>query len=116
MIERAFAVGALTALRGDYATQRDLATTMGCAQSSLSDLLHQVEAKANNHSVALWDKILYKNDLGRRRSQLLTQKQKDTIIQIATASRDARERESWQAIENGDFKVVVPEISVVNNV
>lgn len=112
VVARAFAVGALTAMRGDYASQHKLATTMGRHQGTLSKLLHRVEAKANNHTVALWDEILYENDLGRGRSRLLTQKQKELIIQITTATRDTREQESWQAIANGNFKDVVPEISV----
>lgn len=112
VVERAIAVGALTAMRGDYATQRDLARTMGRQQGSLSKLLHRVEAKANNKTCAIWDEILYENDLGRGRSRLLTQKQKEDIIRIATASRSAREKESWQAITHGDFESVVPKMSI----
>ncbi len=80
VVERAFAVGALTAMRGDYANQRDLATTIGRSQGILSELLKRVEMKANNYAVALWDNILYKNDLGRGRSLLLTHQQKELII------------------------------------
>jgi hypothetical protein len=111
-VERAFAVGALTAMRGDYATQRDLARTMGRQQGSLSKLLNRVEAKANNKTRAIWDEILYENDLGRGRSRLLTRKQKEDIICIATSSRSTREKESWQAIAHGDFESVVPKISI----
>ncbi|KAF2627728.1 hypothetical protein BU25DRAFT_310346, partial [Macroventuria anomochaeta] len=89
-----------------------LATTMGRSQGTLSELLKRVEMKANNHAVALWDDILYENDLGRGRSLLLTRQQKELIIQIATSSRDAREKEPWQAIADGNFKDVVPEMSI----
>ena len=112
VVERAFAVGALTAMRGDYATQRDLARTMGRQQGSLSKLLHRVEAKVYNNTVALWDEIVYENKLGRGRSRLLTRKEKDEIISIATSSRSAREKESWQAIAHGDFDSIDPEISI----
>ncbi|KAF2632546.1 hypothetical protein BU25DRAFT_470290 [Macroventuria anomochaeta] len=71
-----------------------------------------VEMKANDHAVALWDDILYENDLGRGRSLLLTRQQKELIIQIATSSCDAREKEPWQGIADGDFKEVVPEMSI----
>lgn len=111
-VERAFAVGALTAIRGDYASQHDLAATMGRQQSGLSELLQRVEAKANNHTVALWDETLFKNDLGRGRSRLLTRDQKKAIINIATASRNAREKQSWQAIADDDFKEVAPKMSI----
>jgi hypothetical protein len=108
---RAFAVGALTALRGDYATQRDLARTMGRAQSSLSELLSRVETKAEDRTLAIWDDSLYDTSPGRGRDRLLTQHQKAQIIAIVTSSQETREKESWQAIADGDFESIVPKIS-----
>jgi phosphoheptose isomerase len=52
-VARAFAVSALTAMRGDYASQRALATHMGRAQSTLSELLLRTEEKAALKTVAL---------------------------------------------------------------
>ena len=43
---------------------------------------------------------------------MLTRKEKDEIISIATSSRSAREKESWQAIAHGDFDSIDPEISI----
>jgi transposase len=111
-VARAFAVGALTAMRGDYASQRALATHMGRAQSTLSELLSRTEEKAALKTVALWDEILYENDLGRGRSKLLTQDQKNRIINLVTSSRTNREKESWQAIADGDFDEIVPRMSI----
>ncbi|KAH6611673.1 hypothetical protein C7974DRAFT_446141 [Boeremia exigua] len=112
VVARPFAVGALTAMRGDYSSQRQLARTIGRSQGTLSELLKRVEAKANDHTVALWDEILYKNDLGRGRSSLLTRQEKEKIVQLATSSREAREKKSWQPIADGDFEDVVPEMSI----
>jgi hypothetical protein len=43
---------------------------------------------------------------------LFTQEQKDAIIAITISSRNNREKESWQAIKDGDFRDVIPETSV----
>jgi hypothetical protein len=43
---------------------------------------------------------------------MLTQEQKDSIISIATSSCTNREKQSHQAITNGDFSAIVPEISI----
>ena len=111
-IARAFAVGALTALRGDHASQHQLARTMGRSQGTLSELLKRVEQKANDKTVAPWDEILYQNDLGRGRSKLLSKKQRQQIIEIVTSSRNNHEKEAWQAIADGDFSEIVPEMSI----
>ena len=111
-VERAFAVGAITGMRGDYDSHRALAEVMGRSKGTISTLLQRVEKKAKELDTFLWDTILYENDLGRGRSTLLTQDQKDSIIQLVTSSRSNREKESWQAIKNGDFKHIVPEMSV----
>ena len=58
------------------------------------------------------DEILYENDLGRGRSKLLTRGQKDRVVALVTSSRNNREKESWQAIADGDFNEIVPRISV----
>ena len=68
--------------------------------------------KAEELSVQLWDEVLYENNLGRGRSKLLTQEQKDAIIALVTSSRNNREKESWQAIHDGDFNEIVPSMSV----
>jgi hypothetical protein len=52
-VKRAFAVSALTAMRGDYVTQQDLARTIGRQQGSLLKLLNYIEAKANNKTCAI---------------------------------------------------------------
>lgn len=46
------------------------------------------------------------------REQAETQSQKQNIVNIATASRDARDKESSQAILNDDIEEIVPEISI----
>ncbi|CAG5158125.1 uncharacterized protein ALTATR162_LOCUS4995 [Alternaria atra] len=111
-IERAFAVGALTGMRGDYSSQRELADTIGRGKATISELLKRVEMKAEEQGVFLWDEIFYENNLGRGRSTLLTQEQKDRIIQVLASSRNNREKESWQAIAHGDFDEIVPRMSI----
>ena len=98
--------------RWDYASQHQLARTTGRSQGTLSELLKRVEQKANNRTVALWDEILYQNDLGRGRSKLLSKRQKEQIIEIVTSLCNNREKEAWQAIADGDFSEIVPEMSI----
>ncbi|KAF2622863.1 hypothetical protein BU25DRAFT_494728 [Macroventuria anomochaeta] len=111
-VARAFAMGSLITLRGNITSQHQLATKMGRAQSSLSELLSRTEKKAAEKTVALWDEILYKNDLGRGRSKLLTKDQKERIVSLVISTHDNREKESWQAIADGDFDEIVPRMSV----
>jgi hypothetical protein len=109
---RAFIVGAIIASRDGYASTNALSKKLSRSQSNLSELERRVESRALKGGFNLWDPILYENDLGRGRRALLTQEQKDAIIAITTSSRNNREKESWQAIKDGDFKDVIPEISV----
>ena len=53
--ERAFAIGAISGMQGDYATFRQLAATMGRAQSNISQLRKRVVAKTKGLEVGLWD-------------------------------------------------------------
>ena len=111
-VMRAFCVGAMTAMRGDYTSHKDLATQVSRTQTALSKLLQRIEKKRVEHCCAIWEEILYKNDLGRDRSKLLTQEQKSAIIAIVTFSRNDREKESWQAIQDGDFNAIIPVMNV----
>ena len=111
-VMRAFVVGAITGMQGDYASQTELANTVNRTQQGISKLLQRVEQKAQTLSVNIWDEILYENDLGRGRSSLLTQGQKDRIIEVVTSSQQNREKESWQAISHGDFDEIVPKMSI----
>ena len=72
-VERAFAVGAITGMRGDYASIRGLATTMGRSNPALIKLLQRVEAKAEELGTKLWDQTLYSTNPGRGRTTLLSQ-------------------------------------------
>lgn len=85
---------------------------MGRAQSSLSELLSRVEKKADDSTVALWDDSIYETQPGRGRNALLNQDQKNRIITLVTSSRENSEKESWQAIADGDFNEIIPLMSI----
>jgi hypothetical protein len=93
IVARAFAVGALTAIRGDYASQHELANVMGWAQSSLSELLFRTEKKAERLTRVLWDNVLYNTAPRREKDKLLTRDQKHRIIALVTSSRGNCEKE-----------------------
>ena len=105
-------MGAISALRGDYASINDLAKSMCRSNPALCKLQKRIDSKAEALGTKLWDQVNYSNESGCGRSVLLTQDQKDCIIKLVTSSRDYREKEAWQAIEDGDFKHIVPEMSV----
>ena len=112
VVERAFAMGAISALRGDYASINDLAKSMCRSNPALYKLQQRIDYKAEALGTQLWDQVNYITETGCGRHALLTQDQKDQIIKLVTSSRDNREKEAWQAIADGDFKEIVPEISV----
>jgi hypothetical protein len=92
-VQRAFVVGAIVASRDGYASARALSThIMPQSRQALSQQVQRVEKKADDLGREIWDEILYENDLGRGRSSLLTQEQKDTIIAITTSDRAHREQ------------------------
>jgi transposase len=111
-IQRAFIAGAVLASRDGYASARALSKRMKQTQPGISAVVRRVEKRAEEGGFDLWDSILYENDLGRGRSALLSQEQKDSIIKIVTSSRNNREKESWQAISDGDFSGIVPKMSI----
>ena len=110
-VQRAFLVGAIVASRYGYAFAHALSARMPHTRQGLPQLLQRVEKKLEEGSHNLWDEILYKNGLGRRRSTLLSQEQ-DAIINIVTSSRNNREKESWQAVKDGDFDDIIPKMRI----
>ncbi|KAF2825721.1 hypothetical protein CC86DRAFT_382726 [Ophiobolus disseminans] len=111
-IQRAFICGAVLASRDGYASANALAKRMTHTQPGISKVVRTVEQRAKDSGLNLWDSVLYENDLGRRRTALLTQEAKVAIINIATGSRANREKESWQAIQQKDFEAVTKNLSI----
>ncbi|KAF2691771.1 hypothetical protein K458DRAFT_381609 [Lentithecium fluviatile CBS 122367] len=109
-IKRAFAIGAIVL---GNASHNQVAKAIGVDQSGISKLVARIQAKADAAGLPIWDPILYENDLGRGRPELLSQAQKDAIIRIATQDCDRREKEPWQALAHGDFNELgLPALSI----
>jgi hypothetical protein len=106
---RAFIAGAV--LFGN-AKQHTLAAALQRPQGTISKVLNRIKDKAESGGFDLWDPIVYENDIGRGRPELLTRVQKDEIIRITTQDRNHREQEAWQAIQKRNFDAVAPNISV----
>lgn len=85
---------------------------MGRGKATISELLKRTQRRAEELGAFLWNEVVYGNDLGRGRSTLLTQEQKDRIIQMVTSSRNNREKESRQAIAHGKYDEIVPRMSI----
>ncbi|KAF1936761.1 hypothetical protein EJ02DRAFT_427223 [Clathrospora elynae] len=107
-VTRAFLVGAYVASCNGYVSQRDLATLVQRTQPAICKLIRRTEEKAIASGLDLWNSILYENDLGQGRSALLTGEHKDAIVKLVMSTRNNREKESWQAIKDGDFKDIIP--------
>ena len=110
-VQRAFVVGAVVASRDSCASTNALSKLMQRGQSGLSKVVRHIEKKAEEGTYDIWDPILYENNLGRGRSSILTQEQKDAIIALTISNREHRQQEVWQAIKHGNFNHIVPEIS-----
>jgi hypothetical protein len=106
---RAFIAGAV--LFGN-ASQHSLAATLHRGQSSISEMLKRVKDKADEGGFDLWDPVLYQNDIGRGRPEVLTQGQREEIIRITTQNRTYREKQAWQAIQEGIYDAIASKISV----
>ena len=82
------------ASRDGYASQRDLTALVQRTQPANCKLIKLTEEKAKDSGFNLWDSVLYENVIGRGRSALLNQEQKDAIIALTTSDREHREQES----------------------
>lgn len=112
--ERAFIAGAIFA---GNASHHDMAKMMDYDRSGVSEMLNKAKAKADEGGFKVWGPILYQNETGRQRPQLITQAQKDEVVLIVTSNQEHREKESWQAKADGDFKHLPPmSISTFQNV
>ncbi|KAK7177685.1 hypothetical protein PSPO01_16270 [Paraphaeosphaeria sporulosa] len=97
---KAYAVGAMTAGVSQYSLTKELPVT----QAGLSWLLARTRERSEVSKFPLWDPHLYAAEPGRGpQEQPLTQEQKHAVIAVATLSKDSREKQSWQAIADGDF-------------
>jgi hypothetical protein len=77
-------------------------------KSGLLRLIGRVKKRAEDVQTLILDLILYKNELGRGRIELCSQSRKSRIIELATSDRNHREKETWQAIKDGDFEEIIP--------
>jgi len=81
-------------------------------KSGVAKLVKRIQRKAIDSGFAITDPLLYENELGRGRPEILSEEQKQRIISITTSDREHREKESWQAIKNSDFDNFIPRISI----
>lgn len=109
-IQRAFAAGAILA---GNASANGVAKLMKRDQSNISKMVKRIKERVEFQGLSLWDSLLYTNEIGRGRPELLDAEQKKLIIKITTSTRESREKESWQAIADGDYKGKgLPKISI----
>ncbi|KAF1937046.1 hypothetical protein EJ02DRAFT_469986 [Clathrospora elynae] len=80
-------------------------------QTSLSKIVRTIRDRAEISGLPLWDPQFYQNEIGHGRPELLTPEQKLEVIRITTQDRKHQEKESWQAIQDGDYENILPKMS-----
>ncbi|KAH8714045.1 hypothetical protein GQ44DRAFT_713481 [Phaeosphaeriaceae sp. PMI808] len=86
------------------ASQRQLAKQLPVTQGALSKLYARTKERAEASQLPLWDPHLYDTEPGRGRQNMpLSEAQKKAVIAVATQNKETREKQSWQAIVDGDF-------------
>jgi hypothetical protein len=111
-VERAFCCGAII---GGGASLKEVLEHLPpntITTSGLSKLVKRVKEKADKAGLEFSDPHLYETEVGRGRKEVLSPQQKKEIIKIVTSCCNNREKESWQAIKDNDFKDIVSEISI----
>ena len=107
--ERAFAVGAITAGK---ASHNSIAKLLHRDQSGISKLVKRVTERAEASELDLWDSVLYENDLGRGRSEILTQAQKDEVVRITIQDRAHRQQDPRDAVRAGNFDSIGSDVRI----
>ncbi|KAF1965122.1 hypothetical protein BU23DRAFT_561301 [Bimuria novae-zelandiae CBS 107.79] len=97
---KAYAVGAMQARESQYIFAKRLPVTQGV----LNILLARTKERSEASKLPLWDPHLYELEPGRGPDNTpLTVQQKNAVIALAAQNKDTREKQSWQAISDGDF-------------
>jgi hypothetical protein len=81
--------------------------------SVLSKLVKRMKEKTEEADLKFSDSHLYENEVEHGRKELFTPKQKKEIIEIVTSSYNNRKKESWQVIQDNDFKDIIPDLSIL---
>jgi hypothetical protein len=110
-VERAFCVGA--AIVGSASLQK-IANCFpnNLTKSGVSSLVDRIKQRAEDSDLAISDPHLYEIEVRRGRKELCSEAQKRKVFELATSNRSYREKESWQAIQRGNFEGIVPKISI----
>jgi hypothetical protein len=109
--ERAFAVGACIVGRSTQEEEAAYFPNAG-GQSTIQKVLSTVVKRAKEQNIPITSPSLYEDLPHSGRPELLTPRQKRAIIKIVTKDRAHREKEPFQAIADGDFKDIVPQMSI----
>ncbi|KAF1939231.1 hypothetical protein EJ02DRAFT_457178 [Clathrospora elynae] len=87
---RAFIASA--ALLGNVSDQA-IAAALYRDRSGISKLMKRIQDNAESGDFDIWDPVLFQDDIGRGRSEVLSQEQKDEIVRITTQDRNHRKEE-----------------------
>jgi hypothetical protein len=84
-----------------------------CSKSTILQTVAKVKERVLKLSTSITESQCFDFPSNCGRKEKLTQEQKDTIIRLTIQSQQHREKESWQAIADGDFENAgLPKISI----
>ena len=106
---RAFIAGA--ALLGNV-SHHAIAAALHRDRSGISKLVKRIQDKAESGHFDIWDPVLFQDDIGRGKPEVLSQEQKDEIVRITTQDRNHREEEPWQATKHRELHAIAPNLSI----
>lgn len=112
-VQRAFIAGACIAGDASFDLISSYFPQHHCSKSTILRTVAKVKERALELSTSITDSQCFDFPSNRGKKEKLTQEQKDTIIRLNIQSQQHREKESWQAIADGDFKDAgLPKISI----
>lgn len=112
-VERAFIAGACIAGSLSHNDCSNLFGPNVASKSTVTRTCQRVNKLALELDTTIVDPRCYEFPSERGPEELLTEEQRAQVVAATIATRESREKESWQAIKDGDFvKLGLPEFGV----
>lgn len=110
--ERAFIAGACMSGNLSHNDALHFFDNNRCSKSTITRTTQHVKKVAEEYGCKITDPRCFQNLPGRGGIHKVTEDHKKLIIAITTQDRSHREKESWQAIDDGDYSGVLPNLSI----
>ncbi|KAF1923889.1 uncharacterized protein M421DRAFT_425393, partial [Didymella exigua CBS 183.55] len=102
-IERAFIAGACIAGSLSHNDCANLFPPGVASKSTITRTVQRVNKRTTELNTTIIDPCCYEFASTRGAPRLLDDEQRARVVELTIASQESREKESWQAIKDGDF-------------